>query len=122
MGTFAIYRTTVGEPTIEEVDAIATITEHVADAIRLARTVQDLERPVRHAPRLRIVGKYQPTVEAGSEGGSRLLSHVATLESKTAELDRIADQTECRETAEALKATVELSRELTQILRSQLDE
>ena len=42
IGTFAIYHLTTGAPTQDEIDAIRTITEHVARAITWSRSAQEL--------------------------------------------------------------------------------
>jgi GAF domain-containing protein len=44
IGTFAIYHLAAGNPTDEEIDAIRTITDHVARAIMWSRSAQDLFR------------------------------------------------------------------------------
>ena len=116
IGTFAIYRRAVGDPSRDEIDAIDMITDHVAQAIVFARNVQDLQRSPGHPPHLRLVA------DVGSPSCRRLRSLVTKLQSKTAELDRIADHTESEETTETLKATTQLSRKLIAILRREIDQ
>jgi GAF domain-containing protein len=122
VGTFAIYRRTVGNPTRDEIETIGMITEHVAEAITLARDVQDLQPAPHRQPRLRIVAVDQPQPELPADRCSRLLSLATRMESKIAELDRIADQTKPQEAAETLKATAELSRKLVAVLRAKIGE
>jgi GAF domain-containing protein len=120
VGTFAIYRRTVGNPTRNEIAAIDMITEHVAQAIILARAVQDLQRSRRHPPRLRLVID-QSHSELRADQCSRLLGLVTRLQSKTAELERLAKSAESQETAERMKATAQLSQKLVAILRREID-
>lgn len=122
VGTFAIYRPTVGDPTREEIEAIDMIAEHVAQAIILARDVQDRERSPRHPPRLRLVADHEPQSREPADRCARLLSLVTRLQSKAAELDRIADGTDSQEAAETLKVTAQLTRTLIAILRCEIDE
>jgi len=112
LGTFAIYRDTVGSPTDDEIDSIDMITRHVAEAIVAARSVQDLQKPIRSRPRLRLA----------TDPVAHLASLAAKLQSKAAELDRLADLQESDEEARKLKDTVELSQKLVDIIHRQLDE
>jgi len=121
IGTFAIYRRTVGHPTLEEIESIEMITEHVAQAIMLSRKIQALERP-REAPGLKLVSDGESIFEAPADRRSRLLSLVRRLQSKSDALDRIADRTEAGEEAQNLKAAARLSRDLISILRCEIDE
>ncbi len=121
VGTFAIYRRTVGNPTRKEIEAIDMITEHVAQAIMLARDVQNIQSSRRRSPRLRLVID-QSQSDLLADQRSRLLSLVSRLQSKTAELERIADSAESQEAAERMKATAQLSRKLVTILRREIDE
>ena len=114
IGTFAIYRRTVGDPSHDEIEAIAMITDHVASAIILARGVQD-QRPPRRVPRLRLVETQPPATD-------RLLGLVTQLQHKAAELDRIADCPKSQEVAETLRTTAQLSRKLVKLVRRQNDE
>src|SRR3954471_23637132 len=110
VGTFAIYRRTTGNPSMDEIKAIDMITEHVANAIILARNIQDLQPAPRPRPRLMLVSGQ----ESGSVGDRRLqlMGLVTRLQSKADELDRMSDGAKSHETAEALKAAVQLSRKL----------
>lgn len=121
IGTFAIYRRTVGDPTRDEIEAIDMITEHVAQAIILARNAQDLQLSPRRPPRLRLVTDQKSQPELPADRRSRLERLVIKLQSKTAELDRIADSTESQEASETLKATAQLSWKLIAILRREID-
>ena len=122
IGTFAIYRRTAGNPTADEIEAIQMITEHVAQAIILARHIQDLQRPRHSGPHLAVVNddQWQSALLGGRR--ARLLGLAARLQSKIAELESMAEQTESGETAEILKETARLSRNLVAILRSEIDE
>jgi hypothetical protein len=60
--------------------------------------------------------------DVGSPSCRRLQSLVTKLQSKTAELDRVADHMESEEAAETLKATTQLSRKLIAILRREIDQ
>ena len=46
IGTFAIYRHTVGDPSGDELDAIEMITDHVARAILMSRDAECVRRQV----------------------------------------------------------------------------
>lgn len=50
IGTFAIYHLTTRGPTQDEIDAIRTITDHVARAIIWSRSAQELAHPVSEGP------------------------------------------------------------------------
>jgi len=120
IGTFAIYRRTVGEPTSDEIEAIELITDHVVEAILMARGVQDFQRPTAPPPHLRLVVDQSPN-EATSGPNSRLLKLAAQLESKAAELDLAADDPDSAEHAATLKSTAELSRKLVQSIRAEIE-
>ena len=122
IGTFAIYRPTVGYPTSDEIDAIAMITDHVADAIMLARTVQDLEPPglaadCGTAP-LRLVRSNRETPDGFHRYG-RLLELAKTLDSAVPNLDRLAESGTA-EAAQVLRKTGELSQRLAEAIRSRV--
>ena len=121
VGTFAIYRRIVGNPTRDETEAIDMITAHVARAIVLARNVQDLSWSPRPAPKLRIVEQdHRPSSREG-DPCSRLWSLAMRLECKAAELDRVAHDPEARDD-QTLRATAQISRRLVAVLRRRLDE
>jgi len=122
VGTFAIYRRAVGNPTSDEINAIDMITDHVAQAIVFAREVQDLQKSSRHPPHLRLVAEAGSPSKSQSGSCRRLQSLVMKLQSKTAELDCAADHTESEEAAKTLKATTQLSRKLIAILRREIDQ
>lgn len=117
IGTFAIYRPTVGFPTRDEIDAIGMITEHVAEAIMLARNVQDREQKSGR-PWLRLVPSNGETPAAEDRYG-RLLKLAETLDSKVPGLNRLAEA-ETPEAAEALRETGELSQKLAEAIRSRV--
>ncbi len=113
IGTFAIYRRILGNPSHDEIEAIDMIADHVASAIILARGAQD-QRPPRRAPQLRLVETEQPSAD-------RLLGLVTKLQHKAAELDRVADCPKSQEVAETLRTTAQLSRKLVKLVRRQID-
>lgn len=120
IGTFAIYRRKVGNPTRNEIEAIDMITEHVAEAIILARDVQDLQRLTRPAPQLRLI--IDRPSELRADESSRLLSLVTKLEIKTAELEQIAASAATPDSAERMNAAAELTRKLVAVVRCKIDE
>lgn len=122
VGTFAIYRRTVGHPTSDEIDAIRMITEHCAQAIMLARNVQDLEQPRHGPPRLRLVANSASGSAHVADRRSRLASLVARLQRKTAELDQMAGRAESKESAEALRTAAGLSNKLVALLQRQIED
>lgn len=116
IGTFAIYHTTTGHPTSEEIAAIDLIADHVAHAILLDKAGEQ-ESPLRQRPRLRLVPS-EPEISRRAPA-DRLLGLVGELQSKAAELDRIADCPKSQEVAERLKWTAALSRKLITAMRRQ---
>jgi GAF domain-containing protein len=122
IGTFAVYRRTIGSPSSDEIESIAMITEHVAEAIIFARDVQDLQRSLRHFPRLRLVSDNEAQVRLAGERLDHLSSLLTSVEHKIAELHRLADENESQQATDTLKATAELSLKLVVILRRQIDE
>jgi GAF domain-containing protein len=121
VGTFAIYRRTVGDPSRDEIEAIDVITDHVAHAILLVRNIQDL-RPRRRPPLLKLVSHDQSSPELSADRRFHLLGLVTRLQFKADELDRMSDCTDSRETAGTLKAAAQLSRKLIAILRREIDD
>ena len=115
VGTFAIYRRRVGNPTADEIAAIDMITEHAAKAIMLAKSVQDI-RPLR--PALRLVGQSQSD-ELTAIPASRLSELAAKLQHKAAELESVSRAKDAL-SAEAVM-TIRLSRKLAALLR-QIDD
>jgi GAF domain-containing protein len=121
MGTFAIYHRTAGSPTSEEIDAIAMITGHVAQAISCARNVQDLgERVGLHGqPHLRLVEDQQiPAFETEPSVG--LLRSIERLLSYAEKLDGHADEVPSEEDAEALRTAAGDCRRLVSAIRSRI--
>jgi GAF domain-containing protein len=120
LGTFAIYRRTVGGPTREEVEAINLISGHVARAIRWARTGQDLEpsapAPDREAPPLKLVVDHEPVDDL-----EELLRQLRRLETLAAELDRRAGATGSATAAAEMKATARDCRELISVVLEQIE-
>jgi len=106
IGTFAIYHRTIGNPTVEEIEAIDIITEHVAKAILWARTIEEIEASV----------EAQPADRRG-----RLLALVSRLQSQAAHLDHYADGAESEDAAQLLRIAAELSRKLVAAILWQID-
>jgi GAF domain-containing protein len=106
IGTFAIYHRTIGNPTVEEIEAIDMITEHVAKAILWARTIEEIEASV----------EAQPADRRG-----RLLALVSRLQSQAAHLDHYADGAESEDAAQLLRIAAELSRKLVAAILWQID-
>jgi GAF domain-containing protein len=122
VGTFAIYRRTVGNPSRDEIEAIDMIAEHVAHAIILARDIQDLQPRPRYKPRLTLIGGDPCQSELPPDRDVQLLGLVTRLQSKADELDRMSHRAKSRETMEAMKTAVQLSRKLIAVLRREIDE
>jgi len=118
IGTFAIYHPTPGEPTREEIDAIDMITEHVAEAILLARSVQDLGEAQPERPRLQLVADNDPD----ALWPQRLLGDIAKLETLATELEERAEATESEQSAKAMLSAVEDCRSLAATIREHLQE
>jgi hypothetical protein len=93
IGTFAVYRSTIGYPTKKEIEAIDLIAEHVAQAIMLARTVQDIQPapppPRRESPRLSLVATNEAT-RSPTDRSIRLLELADTLELKIPKLRQLS--------------------------------
>ena len=126
VGTFAIYHQQAGAPTCDEIDAIAMITEHVAQAIRLARAVQDLERvPSGHgraAPHLKLVPRNDPASAAASQLSVRLLLNVEKLKSKADDLSRCAAEAKSDDAARSLRTAADDCRRLVASIRREIEE
>ena len=116
VGTFAIYSRTAGAPTSDEIEAIDIITGHVAEAVLLARDIQDLRKSPQHEPRLRLIADDEIGFEL-ARPTSHLLNLAEKLQSEAVRLDQVADGADSRRTAETIKATVEISRKLVSMLR-----
>jgi GAF domain-containing protein len=122
IGTFAIYHRTARGPSRDELDAIAMIAEHVADAIIWARQTEQIEKtpPGRTAPRLRLASDNDCVPHAIVTRHDRLLRDVARLEAIALDLDRCAASADSEECSAALKAVAEDSRKLASVIRRQL--
>ena len=116
IGTFAIYHRSPGEPTREEIDAIDMITEHVAEAILMARTVQDLGEAPSERPRLRLVADN----DVDEMWPQRLLHDIAKLETLATELETRVEAADSPQSAEVIRAAVEDCRRLAATIRDHL--
>ena len=117
IGTFAIYHRTIGNPTVEEIEAIDIITEHVAKAILWARTIEEIEASVdtQH-------GRAAPIdIDPPADRRGRLLALVSRLQSQAAHLDHYADGAESEDAAQLLRIAAELSRKLVAAILWQID-
>jgi len=124
LGTFAIYHRTVGGPTPQEIEAIAMITDNVAEAILCARGEQrpgqQPSRPRHGRPELRIVSNTEnPRSDAARF--LRLAQHLDRLESLADELEKCADETGSRADAESVRAAGTDCRRLISVIRSQIE-
>ena len=120
VGTFAVYRTVVGDPSEEAIQAIEMITEHVAQAIIMARSVQDGAGPAPRKfepPRLKLVASNEPEAPANDQS-TRLLELAEKLESNAAGLDDLAQRTASLKAAEAARKAAELIREVAETFRA----
>jgi GAF domain-containing protein len=121
IGTFAILRRKVGKPTQAEIEAIDMIIEHVADAIMWSRElehIREADQPHSAAPLLRLVASNEEPLQSVG----RLLELVRKLESKAAELDRHASQTNSDTYPQSLSDAAELSRNLARIITAQVEQ
>jgi GAF domain-containing protein len=123
IGTFAIYHRTVGGPTRDEIEAIAMITGHVAQAITLARGIQDLEQrqssEIAGPPVLAVAEVADVPVPAAGEL-ARLMRSVEKLQSLAEELDRAAE-VESDAAADNLKATAADCRRVVRVIRGLIE-
>jgi GAF domain-containing protein len=123
IGTFAVYRPVVGDPSEEVVRAIKMITEHVARAITMARNVQERARSARRRaelPRLKLVVRNEPEAIA-KHHFARLLELAGTMESKAAALDIVAETTVSQEELVGLRKAAELCRGVAETIRSKMN-
>ena len=121
IGTFAIYRRAVGNPSTDEIDAIDLITGHVADAIMRARSHR-LSGPATvraSAPNLRLVESCEVEDELTPDAMARLLTSVARLEQQAAELERRADAAEAAD-RDAMRSTAIDCRRLVSVIRARI--
>jgi len=116
IGTFAIYHRSVGSPTRDELEAIDMITEHVAEAIVLARNSQDLEPPSAR-PNLRLV-------TTGPDSFSRMLERLSEradrLHSLAGDLERCGDRCDSEHTSQSFRTSATDCRRLGNALRKQI--
>lgn len=121
IGTFAILHRTVGMPTLEEIEAIELITEHVANAIMCSRDPKFIARRgwgrSAKPPMLRLVSDNQ----ASRDPANRLLAIVEKLQSRAVDLDGHADRTESESAAQNLRDAAELSRKLAANILSEIE-
>lgn len=115
LGTFAIYRRTVGGPTNEEIRAIEMITGHVAEAILLSRKSAK-QRAVKQQ-RLSLVVENVHEGFLEQDPLDRLLGLLARLETKAAQLDVVAAGPDTDATADALGIAADQCRELALTIR-----
>ena len=123
LGTFAIYHRAAGSPTPDEIEAIAMITDSVADAILCARNRQDLGEPAslrRNPPRLRLVTK-EGEAEPDRARFERLAHHLDRLEALADELEGCAAHAEAEADAEAVRAAGIDCRRLISVIRTQIE-
>ena len=124
IGTFAIYHRTTGSPTVHEIESIAMITDHVADAILCARSRQDIEEPSagrrRGPPKLKIVPNVGDS-DPGSGRFDRLASHLDRLESLAGELESCAGEAGSQADSDAVRATAGDCRRLISVIREQIE-
>ena len=120
IGTFAILHRTVGMPTHEEIESIALITGHVADAIMWSRDPRySMRCKTRRSgsPLLRLVCDNQDA----EKPADRLLALARQLELKAADLDRCATLSGSGAAAQDLRSAAELSRKLIASLMAQIE-
>jgi GAF domain-containing protein len=123
IGTFAVYRPVVGDPSDDAIQAIELITEHVARAIAMARNVQDRAglAPRRfEPPRLKLVASNEPEAPA-DDRSARLLELAEKMESRAADLDGLAERTDTLEAWRALRTAADLSRKVAETIRAEVD-
>ena len=124
IGTFAIYRRTIGRPMADEIEAIRMITDHVAQAIMWARNAQDLYQRQsiegRNRSSLKIVLDRHAT-DPRAEWAVPLLESLEKLESRAVDLDRSAEASESKSAGEALRAAAADCRRLISVIRSQIE-
>jgi GAF domain-containing protein len=118
LGTVAIYRRTIGRPTAEEIHAIDMITEHVSEAILLAR--KSATRRPAHRPILSVIDEGTSDKRSEPSSLDRLLGLLSRLETKAAELDGMAACSGTDGSHQALHIAADQCRELASILRRDL--
>jgi hypothetical protein len=121
IGTFAIYRRTIGSPTAAEIESISMITDHVAEAILWARDAHGIEQDTSNEPYRQPGLSPSENDVALDDWAERLLQNLDKLESHADELDRVADQSVSRDAAEALRAVASDCRRLNSVIRTRID-
>lgn len=119
LGTFAIYRRTVGHPAQEEIDAIAMITEHAAEAILSAGEAANVQQSSQRSNLKLVIDNGRATQP--EEALARLLQLAAKLDSKATELEALAESSKREEVADTLRATADHGRTLAASLRRGAD-
>lgn len=117
LATFAIYHRTTGAPDHDELDAIAMITDRVAEAISFARN-GPCAKTVRATPKLRLVSDHA-LPERAYDPISELLTKVTRLDEIVDELTRLKPST-ARETQEAMDAVARDTKTLADVIRRQV--
>ena len=107
IGTFAIYHPTVGEPSADEIAAIAMITDEVAHAIIWQRVVSAFTRC--------------PNGVEPVGWPAKLLEQLARLELLAGDLKARADEAESMELRDVLTAACLDCRRLVSIIRHRID-
>ena len=124
IGTFAIYHRATGSPTAREIEAIAMITDHVAEAILCSRSRQDLERAGSGRrlarPMLKVVAN-NGVVHTDIARFDRLTRHIDRLESLADELEGCAGEATSEADAQAVRAAGADCRRLISVIRSQIE-
>jgi GAF domain-containing protein len=122
LGTFAIYHRTIGNPSADEVEAIAMITNHVAHAILRSRTAETHEqrasRQNRDRPFLKLV-RDDNGLDA-CVGSVNLLLRAAKLHSLADQVENCAAKSESKSEAEALRKIARRCRKLISAIRTQV--
>jgi hypothetical protein len=113
IGTFAIYRRTVSAPTVQEIEAIGMIADHVADAIMFARGADLAKRP-----RLTLVCDN----DSMPDWQLRLMRRVERLEAIATGLDSYAQSAASEENKAALQLVAEDSRRLIRTIRERMEQ
>jgi GAF domain-containing protein len=124
IGTFAVYHRTTVRPTAAELAAIRMITDHVARAIQLARSAQDLaplsSRPGRKLGALRIVPDVRP-VEGEERWFDSLRASAARLRSLAEKLSARAETCEAPVLRDSLRSIVTDCRSFAADIQEQLE-
>lgn len=125
VGTFAIYHREPGSPGADEIAAIDLIAGHVAQAITWAREAEEAENdvalPVRHAPKLRLVGDSDLTRGPSLDPLERLLAKIGKLESIARELTEQAASAEAGDSRTEMEAAAGRAIALAATVRQQIE-